>query len=104
MSIAVNMNLLVANIGSTSFKYRVLDMRDERRLAEGRVERIGQPGGRCPDYDTAIRQCLGDLTCTLDGVGFKAVHAGPVSGARLVDEEVLAAMEEFAFFAPAHNP
>jgi acetate kinase len=32
------------------------------------------------------------------------VHAGPVSGAQLIDDRVLAAMEEFAFFAPAHNP
>jgi acetate kinase len=40
----------------------------------------------------------------LAGIGFKAVHAGTVSGTRLIDEEVLAAMEEFSFFAPAHNP
>jgi acetate kinase len=98
------MNVLVANIGSTSFKYRVLDMRNEQVLAHGRVERIGQPGSGCPDYDTAIRCCLDSLDCTLDAVGFKAVFAGPLSGARHVDDEVLAAMEEFAFFAPAHNP
>ncbi len=37
-------------------------------------------------------------------MGFKAVHAGPLGGARVVDDEVLAAMEEFSFQAPAHNP
>jgi acetate kinase len=98
------MNVLVANIGSTSFKYQVFDTVNGTVLSKGCVERIGQPGGACPDYDTAIRQCLNDLQAELHAVGFKAVHAGPLSGARLVDEEVLRAMEEFAFFAPAHNP
>ncbi len=107
------MKILVANIGSTSFKYRLFEMASERVLAEGRVERIGRPGGDCPDYGAAIGRCLADVTgpdkplsslSELAAVGFKAVHAGPVSGARVVDEHVLAAMEEYAFFAPAHNP
>lgn len=107
------MKILVANIGSTSFKYRLLEMDPERVLAQGRVERIGRPGGDCPDHDAAIRRCLGEVSgpggplrklSDLAAVGFKAVHAGPLSGARLVDEQVLQAMDEFAFVAPAHNP
>jgi acetate kinase len=107
------MKILVANIGSTSFKYRLFDMDSGGVLGQGRVERIGQPGGSCRDYPSAIESCLADLTgpgkplrdlADLSAVGFKAVHAGPLSGARLVDEELLAAMEEYAFFAPAHNP
>ena len=35
------MKILVANLGSTSFKYRLFDMTDERQLARGGVERIG---------------------------------------------------------------
>ena len=98
------MNILVSNIGSTSFKYRLLDVDTGNVLASGRVERIGQPGG-CPDYDTAIAQCRAAIAGhRLDGVGFKAVHAGPVSGAQFVTDEVLAAMAEFSFHAPAHNP
>lgn len=108
-----SLKVLVANIGSTSFKYRLYDMAAEAVLAQGRVERIGRPGGDCPDYETAIGRCLADVTgagrplaglAELSAVGFKAVHAGPVSGARLVDDHVLSAMEEFSFFAPAHNP
>ncbi|MCG6928864.1 MAG: acetate/propionate family kinase [Acidobacteria bacterium] len=107
------MRILVANIGSTSFKYRLLEMPDARVLAQGKVERIGQAGGDCPDYDAAIARCRGEIVgegrplaalSDLSAVGFKAVHAGPLTGARLVDDEVLAAMEEFAFMAPAHNP
>ncbi len=107
------MKILVANIGSTSFKYRLFDMESNAVLGQGKVERIGQPGSCCADYETAIAACLADLIgpgkaladlAELSAVGFKAVHAGPLSGARLVDDELLEAMEEYAFFAPAHNP
>jgi acetate kinase len=110
---AASLKILVANIGSTSFKYRLFDMAAEQVLAQGRVERIGRSGGDCPDYETAIGRCLAELAgegrplaalSALSAVGFKAVHAGPLSGARPVDDQVLAAMEEYAFLAPAHNP
>jgi acetate kinase len=107
------MKILVANIGSTSFKYRLFETDSMTVVAQGRVERIGQAGSNCPDYDSAIALCLADIVGEgkalaklpdLNCVSFKAVHAGPLSGARLVDEPLLEAMEEFAFFAPAHNP
>ncbi len=107
------MKILVANIGSTSFKYRLFSTDTMHAVAQGKVERIGQPGSNFPDYDSAIRACIADLVgegkalatlADLDCVAFKAVHAGPLSGARIVDEELLAAMQEFTFFAPAHNP
>ena len=41
------MKILVANLGSTSFKYRLFDMTDERVLARGGVERIGSPQSKC---------------------------------------------------------
>src|SRR5512134_546849 len=105
------MSILVANLGSTSFKYRLFAGDGERVLGEGRVERIGQPGSSCPDYDAAIEGAIHDLTrpggplgglSDLTAIGFKAVHAGRVTGARLIDEEVLAAMEAATFLAPAH--
>ncbi|MBZ5579578.1 MAG: acetate/propionate family kinase [Acidobacteriia bacterium] len=106
------MTILVANIGSTSFKYRLYDMEGTKVLARGLVERIGQPGGACPDCQTALTTCLAEIAgpgkplsrlTSLSGIAFKTVHAGPLSGARLVDDAVLAAMEEFSFLAPAHN-
>ncbi|HYO81201.1 MAG TPA: hypothetical protein VES20_07360, partial [Bryobacteraceae bacterium] len=97
------MNILVANIGSTSFKYQLFQ--DGTPAARGRIERIGQAGSDCPDYDTAISTCRLELgSVALHGVGFKAVHAGEVSGARVVDDGVLQALSDFAFHAPAHNP
>jgi acetate kinase len=111
--ISSTMKCLIPNIGSTSFKYRVLDMPEETVLAEGRVERIGQPGGECADYPAAIRKCIAAIAgegkalkslSEIGAVGFKVVHAGPHNAPQLIDDEFLAAMEEFSFLAPAHNP
>ena len=107
------MKCLIPNIGSTSFKFRVLEMPQETVLAQGRVERIGQPGGTCADYPAAIAQCLAEIAgpgkplgsiAEIDAVGFEAVHAGPHNTPQIIDEAFLAAMEEFRFMAPAHNP
>src|SRR5512142_3286441 len=95
------MNVLVANIGSTSFKYKLFEI-PSAVIAQGRIERIGEVA--CPNYAAAIERCMGDIDRPLTAVGFKAVHAGPISGAQIVDDRVLQAMEEFSFFAPAHNP
>jgi acetate kinase len=123
------MKILVANLGSTSFKYRLFDMANERLLARGGIERIGAGESRCffeagpvigeqrlavPDHAAAVRACLQQLSgptlaCLRDpselaAIGFKAVHAQGVTGVRRVDEGVLAAMEAYNTVAPAHNP
>ncbi len=123
------MKILVANLGSTSFKYRLFDMADERLLGRGGVERIVSEKARCyvsacgvseeahvaaPDHAAAVRLCLEQLcdprlNCLkapseLAAIGFKAVHAEGLTGAHRVDERVLAAMDAYADVAPAHNP
>jgi acetate kinase len=40
----------------------------------------------------------------VQGIGFKAVFAGKLSGIRIVDDELLTAMENLSDIAPAHNP
>ncbi len=123
------MKILVANLGSTSFKYRLLDMSDESQLARGGIERIGADESSCfveigdqrreltahvPDHAVAVRQCLAQLTdpdsgCLSDAnevaaIGFKAVHGGRVSDVARISPDVLDAMEEMSPVAPAHNP
>ena len=123
------MKVLVANLGSTSFKYRLFDISQDEQLARGGIDRIGQPESHCsveiasrleettqhvPDHAAAVRICLEQLTnpdwgclrsvSDVSAIGFKAVFAGKLSGVRLVDEELLATMEELADVAPAHNP
>ena len=108
-----SMKILIANIGSTSFKYRLFDMNGAVVMGQGRIERIGEAGSACPNYEAALAECLEGIVgpgkalanlAELAGIGFKAVHAGPLGGARVVDESVLRAMEEYQFLAPAHNP
>ncbi len=99
--------ILVANLGSTSFKFRLIsiDGQDERLLAQGGFERIR-------DHGEAIDQCLAVLReggliesrDDLDAVGFKAVQGGEVSGCRLADDCVLEALDRYSDIAPAHNP
>lgn len=112
------MIVLVANIGSTSFKFRLFDMDGERELARGGAERIGSDhaavkvgdktwAGRIADHGEAIDHCLRllpDPNVKLDAIGFKAVHGGTTSGAVRVTEEVIRTMTEFFDIAPAHNP
>src|SRR5262245_49745185 len=121
------MKILVANLGSTSFKYRLFDMTDERVLARGGVERIGSSESRCfveaggrreetilaaKDHAVAVRLCLKQLAerralqsaSELSGIGFKAVHAQGITGVQRVNERVLSAMEAYNDVAPAHNP
>lgn len=123
------MKVLVANLGSTSFKYRLFDMSTEQQLARGGIDRIGLEDSNCsveigdysdervaniPDHAAAVNLCLEQLSdpehgCLKDaselkGIGFKAVFAGKLSGVRVVDDTLLTRMEELADVAPAHNP
>ncbi len=125
------MKILVANLGSTSFKYRLFDLGDpaEPVLARGAVERIGSESSpvriwtetgqaeiesSVPDHGVAVQLCLDQLTHPETGVldsadevaaiGFKAVHARNLTGVHRVDDRVLEAMDAFSDVTPAHNP
>src|SRR3954469_25908115 len=76
------MLVLVANLGSTSFKFKLLDMElDGQEVARGGYERIGQAGSQYASHGDVIDAILKDLPSKPDAVGFKAVHGGPISGA-----------------------
>jgi len=97
--------ILVANLGSTSFKFRVLDSAANfAEVARGGYERIGQPNGDFATHGDVIDVILKNLPAKPDAIGFKAVHGGPISGAVRVDAHVLDVMQQFADVAPAHNP
>lgn len=99
------MLVLVANLGSTSFKFKLLDMdAGGDVVAKGGYERIGQPGSPYPTHAQVIDVILKELPRRPDAIGFKAVHGGPISGAVRVTDEVIAIQEQFADVAPAHNP
>lgn len=97
------MRVLVPNLGSTSLKYKLLELPGERELAAGRMERIGRPDGDAPGYPEAVAKVL-DAVDAVDAVGFKAVHAGPrYRGTHRVDDGLLAALAEYEPAAPLHN-
>jgi acetate kinase len=99
------MRILVANLGSTSFKFKLLDMdRDGAVIAKGGYERIGQAGSPYATHGDVIDAILKEIGSPPGAIGFKAVHGGPISGAVRVNDEVLSTMEQFADVAPAHNP
>jgi acetate kinase len=99
------MLVLVANLGSTSFKFKLLDMsKNGEEVARGGYERIGQPGSPYPNHGAVIDVILKELAHKPDAIGFKAVHGGPISGAVRVTDEVIAIQQQFADIAPAHNP
>ena len=99
------MLVLVANLGSTSFKFKLLDMeKNGEVVARGGYERIGQAGSPYATHGDVIEVILKELPQRPDAIGFKAVHGGPISGAVRVTDEVIATMEQFADVAPAHNP
>ena len=114
--------ILVANLGSTSFKFRLFEMPAGRVLASGGFERLGSPRaawkirvgdgpekrgeGDVTTHEDAIRLVdreLGGLS-NLAAVGFKPVMARGISGTQFMDARVLAAMEDIASLLPAHNP
>src|SRR6185312_1896890 len=102
-----NMKILVANIGSTSLKWRLFDFSSnpERLLHKGGFERV-------TDYPKAIEDCLAELKKAgaiqneneLSAVGFKVVLAKHVTGCVRLDERVLKAMADYNGLALSHNP
>ena len=101
------MKILIANLGSTSLKWRLFDFANgaEKLLHKGGFERV-------TDYPKAIADCLAQLKeagaigseSELAAVGFKTVIAKDVTGCVRLDERVLGAMEAYNGLAPAHNP
>jgi acetate kinase len=90
------MNILIPNLGSTSLKYQILALPGEEVLARGKFERV-------TDYRAAIAEIAAGDT-PIDAVAFKAVHAGPrYRGTFLIDDGVVAALEQFRPAAPVHN-
>ncbi len=125
------MNVLVINCGSSSLKYQLIDMKDENVLAIGLAERIGIEGSRVkhevPNMDkVVIEQPMKNhkdalqivLEALVDeehgaiknlkeinAVGHRVVHGGEkFSGSVIINDEVIAALEECIDLAPLHNP
>jgi acetate kinase len=125
------MKVLVVNCGSSSIKYKLYDMTARQELASGLVERVGTPDSKIThrasgkkeersqevaDYDQSAALIIELLKTVGDpppiasadeivGVGHRVVHGGEAfSESVLVDERVLAGIEQVSALAPLHNP
>lgn len=124
------MNVLVINCGSSSLKYQLINSDSEAVLAKGLCERIGIDGrlvyqktgcdkeiteAPMPTHKEAIQMVLDALTNDKTGaieslkevnaVGHRVVHGGEkFASSVIIDDEVIAAIEECNDLAPLHNP
>lgn len=125
------MKVLVINCGSSSLKYQLINMENEESLAQGLVERIGIEGSvltqKVPgkdkyiieqpmaDHKDAIKLVLDALVDEAHGViasmdeisavGHRVVHGGEkYAESVLINDEVMASLEECVKLAPLHNP
>jgi acetate kinase len=126
------MKVLVINCGSSSLKYQVLNMTNETLLAKGLVERIGIEGSTITHEKVGLKdkfkletpmgshkEAIGHVIDALldaehgvvasmdeiGAVGHRVVHAGEkYASSVLIDDNVIAALEECIELAPLHNP
>ncbi|MDK9646820.1 acetate kinase [Propionibacterium freudenreichii] len=119
--------ILVLNCGSSSIKYQLIDPDEETVLAKGLVERIGDAANGIVTHETdgqewTITPQLHNHTVALQAVfkmfddhgpglknvtavAHRAVHGGDRFAAPVViDDEVIATMQELVPLAPLHNP
>ena len=124
------MKVLVVNCGSSSLKYQLIDMEEEKVLAKGNFERIGEQEAfvthkvngekyvtKSPvmNHEEALKIVLGELVhkdygvieslSEIDAVGHRLVHGGEIfNKSVLIDEDVIAKFESCSSLAPLHNP
>ena len=124
------MKILVINAGSSSVKFQLIDMENEKVIAKGICEEIGGKSGfkyKVPgreDYkvavdlpthadalklilDTLVDKTLGVILSVdeIGAVGHRVLHGGEkFSGSVLVTDEVKKTVEECFDLGPLHNP
>ena len=124
------MKILVVNCGSSSLKYQLIDMENEKVLAKGNFERIGEQESfvthkvngekyviKTPvmNHEEALKIVLAQLIhedygvikslSEISAVGHRIVHGGELfDKSVLIDDDVIAKIEECAALAPLHNP
>ena len=123
------MKILVINAGSSSLKYQVIDMENDKMLVKGNFERIGQAGSflthkvngvkrrfeQVRNHEEAIQFILSRILNRhygviksldeLAGIGHRVVHGGEkFKTSVIITEEVIEEIEKCSDLAPLHNP
>ncbi|MBN2445017.1 MAG: acetate/propionate family kinase [Spirochaetales bacterium] len=124
------MKLLVINCGSSSLKYFLFDTADEKKNAEGKVERIGEDGTEhtyiamgkkikkilpTGSHKEALDAMIEELTAEYTGVirlldeitavGHRVVHGGDkFINSIKITPNIIENIEKISDLAPLHNP
>ncbi|MCL1802391.1 MAG: acetate kinase [Eubacteriaceae bacterium] len=125
------MIVFIVNCGSSSLKFQLFDMHEQKALATGLADRIGiepsafrfEPEGKdtiklelpIPDHASAFSLAVQYLTDPthgvissineIDAVGHRVVHGGnKFVESALIDESVIDAIKSFIPLGPLHNP
>ena len=101
------MSILVLNCGSSSLKYRLVDVEAQTAVASGLVERIGQPGSVRTITGTRSRRCSrGSTPPTSPPSAHRVVHGGGavLRAGRHRRRGAGREIRALSALAPLHNP
>ena len=122
------MKILTINAGSSSMKFSIIELPEEKELINGYFERIGldesfynlKLNGEKLHRDVELSNHLDALECIkkeivelgivnnleeIDGIGHRLVHGGEkYKNSVLIDDEVIATCEKFKKLAKLHMP
>ena len=123
------MKVLVINAGSSSLKYQVMDMDNEKVITKGLCERIGIDGRHTNKTDgnkyveevtmknhsdalKVVMKCIESekvpaisALSEIDAVGHRVLHAGEVyNDSVLINAEVMEVLESLIPLGPLHQP
>ncbi|MBE7038522.1 MAG: acetate/propionate family kinase [Ruminococcaceae bacterium] len=119
-------NILVLNIGSTSFKFKYFNMEDESVIAKGKIGSVFTDKSDFEflaknfkekgflDTKDGYKICLEKVISLIDenceggrknvgAIGFKTVMAGEINYPCVLDDDVIDKMKDLSLVAPAHN-
>jgi len=98
------MKILVINSGSSSIKFKLFQMPEERLVVKGLIEHIGEAGSRFPDHYSGLKVIL-DKVDGVQAVGHRVVHgAEDFKKPVIVDKKVIGGIKKCCAIAPLHNP
>ena len=98
------MKILVVNCGSSSLKYQLIDMENEKLLAKGNFERIGEKESFVTHKVNGEKYVIKDLS-EINAVGHRLVHGGEIfNQSVLITEDVIEKYQSCSSLAPLHNP
>ncbi|MDN6038404.1 MAG: acetate kinase, partial [Lacticaseibacillus paracasei] len=121
--------ILAVNAGSSTLKWKLFDMPAEVQLAEGLVDRLGQPQSKVKikygdgqkyesdtpiaNYQEAVASLMGNIKALglvehlheITGVGHRVVAGGETfAESVVVDDATLLQIQNLRDYAPLHNP